>query len=802
VPAPRPRPHFARPLTAPPLVWAGVVVSLLACAAISASLLIAAGAERTSETAESFRRRLELLRIERDLVFATDRMEAAALLHLVTGEHADELGRTQAEFSRQLETTGGALEAFLAAGPPGGEAAGRLMGALASFRLRHPRPATAAESLRAASDLLEALGWVALAFPDGKWFDLCDLVHDLQIASSYGFDHADEYFAQWWQLTRPPTEPAVRAQIESLTAYLRALDSQSGDGTTTRWFVDRVLDLDRAQALDPALGELVAELRGRPGAATMRATAPFLLHRSSEPGPPPGRLYEEMTVYSGQLLDGAQRALELADRRIAAEVRRENRRGAAARAAALVFSLIAAAVLIGLELRRRRFNRHLHKLAETDGLTGLGNRYALDAYHRRHLADPRQGGFALIHLDLDNFKAINDSFGHQVGDRALTAFAACCRRAVRAGDTVARVGGDEFVIVLRGLADPEQGAREIAGRIHDALAEPVDLGGRRLRLQVSIGIATATGAADLEEMMVEADLALYAAKERGCNRHEVFADSLRRALVRDLPHALAHGGIGCAFQPMVDLATGEVVGLEALARWPAAWPADGPHAAAVPARKVIEVVEWLNETPALLRCMLARVEAAYEETRDLFAGRFWLNLSPADLAVSEAAETLIETFHAAAMPLDRLGVEVTESLPIVDFEQAVEVLERLRAAGLAVAIDDFGSGNTPLRHLTRLPLDVVKLDQEVTARVDSERSNRVLVSAVRFICEAHGMTLLAEGVETEREIGVLREMGVRQAQGYAITPPLALGELVEYLVRVQARPQTRPVPRPLRPRAS
>jgi EAL domain-containing protein (putative c-di-GMP-specific phosphodiesterase class I) len=261
--------------------------------------------------------------------------------------------------------------------------------------------------------------------------------------------------------------------------------------------------------------------------------------------------------------------------------------------------------------------------------------------------------------------------------------------------------------------------------------------------------------------------------------------------VRDLPHALAHGGIGCAFQPQVDLVTGEVVGLEALARWPVGPSAAEPRSVAVPARKVIEVVEWLNETPALLRCMLARVEAAYAETHGLFAGRFWLNLSPADLAVSEAAETLIETFHAAAVPLDRLGIEVTESLPIVDFEQAVAVLERLRAAGLAIAIDDFGSGNTPLRHLTRLPLDVVKLDQAVTARVDAERSNRVLVTAVRFICEAHGMTLLAEGVETEREIGALREMGVRQAQGYALAPPLALAELVEYLVRAQARPAAR-----------
>lgn len=797
----RPGPSHAQPLTAPPLVWAGVAVTLLACAAISAALLLAARAERAAEAADSFRGRLELLRIERDLRFATDRMEAAALLHLVTGGYTSELERSQEAFSRQLESTGTALQEFIDREPRGSEAAGRLIAALTSFRLRHPRPATAAASLRTASDLVEALDWVALAFPDGKWFDLCDFVHDLQIVSSYAFNHADEYAARWWQLTQPPTDPAVRAQIESLTAHLRALDSQSGDGTSTRWFLDRVLDLDRARGLDPELGRLVAELRERPGAETMRRTAPFLLHRSSRPGVLPGHLFQEMAVYSGELLAGAQRALELADRRIAVEALRDHRRSLAARTAAIVFTAAAVAALVTIELRRRRFNRHLRRIAETDGLTGLGNRYALDTYERHRLADPRQAGFALIHLDLDNFKAINDSFGHQVGDRALTAFAACCRRAVRAGDTVARVGGDEFLIVLRRLTDPEQEAREIAARIHESLAQPVDLDSRRLRLQVSIGIATAAGAADLDEMMVEADLALYAAKERGCNRHEVFADSLRRTLVRELPHALTHDGLGCAFQPQIDLATGAVVGLEALARWPSPAGDAGSRSAVVPALKLIEVVEWLNETSALLRSMLARVEAAYAETHGLFEGRFWINLSPADLAVSEAAEALLETFEAASLPLHRLGIEVTESLPIVDFDQAVEVLGRLRAAGLAVAIDDFGSGNTPLKHLTSLPLDVVKLDRGVTAGVDAGGSNRVLVSAVRFICEAHGMTLLAEGVETEREIAVLREMGVRQAQGFAIAPPLPPGELVEYLVRTAARPAPRSAAA-LRPRVN
>ena len=333
-------------------------------------------------------------------------------------------------------------------------------------------------------------------------------------------------------------------------------------------------------------------------------------------------------------------------------------------------------------------------------MTGVGNRHSLQAIERSRLADPRQGGFALIQLDVDNFKAINDSFGHHVGDQALIAVAATCRHAVRADDLIARIGGDEFVIVLHRLAEPEAGAREVAHRIHDQLSRPLDCGGRSLRVQVSTGIATASGTTDLHELMVEADLALHAAKERGVNRQEVFADPVRRALVRDLPHALSNGGIGCAFQPQFDLATGEVVGLEALARWPAA------GGEAVPVGKLIDTVEWLGETLSLLRCVLTRVEAAYAETHDAFAGRFWVNLSPADLGVADAASALLDLFGAASLPLERLGVEITESLPILDFAQASETLERLRAAGLAIAIDDFGSQNTPLKHLTRLPIDV------------------------------------------------------------------------------------------------
>lgn len=775
-----------RNLSAPPLVWAGVVVTLLSCAAITAALQFAARAENASDTAESFRRRLALLAIERDIVLAADRLEATALLHLTTGERADDLGRAQADFAHRLEAVEASLEEFLAAGSPSHASAERLLDVVATFRRARGRPSSAAESLHAVAELYTALGWVVIASPDGKWFELCDFVHDLQIASSYAFDTVDEYLARRWASERVPAEPEVAAELDSAAAYLRALDLRPSKPEETMWNLDQLLDVERARALDPELGRLVERMRERPGAQAMRDLLPYLLFRTEEPALPPAELYDRMAGYSVELLAGAQRALELADARIAAEERRDHRNSLAAQALAVVFSLAAVAVLAALELHRRRFNRHLHRLAETDPLTGLGNRLALVSAERPRLADARQGGFALINLDLDNFKAINDSFGHHVGDQALVAFAAACRRAVRVDDAVTRVGGDEFVIVLYRLVDPEADAREIASRIQAGLEQPIECGGRSLLLEVSIGIATAAGPADLDEMMIEADLALYAAKERGSNRHELFADPERRQLVRDLPQALASGRIGCVFQPQIDLVTGGVVGLEALARWPGG---PDPGSPTVPVRKLIDVVEWMGRTQALLRCVVAQVETAYAETHPLFAGRFWINLSPVDLAIPSSADVLLDVLGTSRVPLARLGVEITESLPIVDFEQARGVLERLQAAGVAVAIDDFGSRNTPLRHLTNLPIDVVKLDRSVVRGVDSDACNRVLAEAVRVVCETRGTVVLAEGVETMAELETLRRLAVQQAQGYAISHPLPLAELIAYLDRESGAPE-------------
>ena len=772
---PHSRARLPDPVSAPPLVWTGVAVTLVACAAITASLLFAGRAERSSETAESFHRRLELLRIERDLVFAADRLEALALLELTTGSHAGDLAGAQDDFDRRVAGTEASLEKFLAAGDHGNEAARRLRDAVSAFRRANARPDSAITSMRAVSELYSHLDWVLLASPDGKWFDLSDYVHDLQIAASYAFDTADEYLARCWEIAGAPTEPDIQARIESVAAHLRALGSQPDDPAATRWNLDPLLDVERARGFGPDFAALAGRLAEAPGAQVIRDAVPFLLYRTAEPALPPEEMVDRMAEYSEQLRDGAERALEIAAGRIAAEARTEQRRRAAAHAVAFLVTVGAVAMLLAIELHRRRFNRHLRRLAETDALTGVGNRHTLHTIERPRLTDPRQGGFALIQLDVDNFKAINDSFGHRVGDQALIAVAATCRHAVRAGDSIARIGGDEFVIVLHRLAEPEAGAREVAHRIHEYLSRPLDCEGHALRVQVSTGIATATGTADLDELMIEADLALYAAKERGSNHQEVFADPVRRALVRDLPHVLANGGIGCAFQPQFDLVTGEVVGLEALARW----PEDG--ATAVPVSKMIDAVEWLGETLSLLRCVLRGVEAAYLGTHEVFAGRYWVNLSPADLAIADSANALLEIFGATSVPLERLGVEITESLPILDFAQASETLERLRAAGLAIAIDDFGSQNTPLKHLTRLPVDVVKLDRSVISKIDVDRSNRVLADAVCRICAAHGMAVLAEGVESGSEIEALRRIGVRQAQGFALSRPLSLGGLVEFL---------------------
>lgn len=767
----------SRHLVAPPLVWIGLAALVLAAGAVLVSIHASSQARRTVESADAFRRWLGLFRIERDMVYAAERMETAALYFLTTGSGEEELARTQAAFTRQLASTERALERFLESSPRDNGTAQRLLWKVRDFRRSHEPPLSSASTLHAVYALYYGSAWVPLTAPEGEWFELCTFVYDLQSVTYYPIQTLDEYLARYWEEILPPTEPEARAHIESVIAWLRAVEIFPHDSEAVRWEVDPLLRVDRARQFGPELTELVEDLLAQPEAQVIRDTAPFLIHGEREPDLQPEEMFERMTHYGDVLMAGAERALRLADAQIVLHARSARRQSTIARSVALLVAAVAAAVLLGVEIRRRRFNGHLLTLAQTDTLTGVGNRLMLQSREPSRLADPRQGGFALIQLDLDNFKAINDSFGHAAGDQALIVFASHCRRLVRAEDTLARVGGDEFVIVLHGLADPERSASEIARRLQGSLIEPIDFGGRAIRLQASVGIATAAGPASLDELMVEADLALYAAKEGGRDRHQVFADSARRLLVRDLPQVLAERRLDCAFQPQVDLETGEVVGVEALARWP-------DPGAAVPAGKMIDVIEWLGLTTALLRCIMARVQGAHFRTRDRLEGRFWVNLSPLDLTLPDAGDRLLEILGSSSVPLDRLGIEITESLPIVDFERAEAVLSQLRACGLAVAIDDFGSQNTPLRYLTRLPIDVVKLDRSVVSRIDSERSNLILADAVRAIGEAHGMIVLAEGVETEREMAVLREIGVPRAQGYAIARPLGLDDLVGFLDRV------------------
>lgn len=772
----RARGQKASQLRAPPLVWSGILVTVLAGGALIGALFYAERAATTSRTAEAFRSRLALLRIEREVTLGADRLDTLALLHLVSGGHAAELAAAEEAFERGLEQADQAIERFLSEPHQHhSQGAVALRTALSAFREAGYPIGTAEQDLRATDRFYEALGWISMPSPEGPWFALCDFVYDIQIAASYPLYTSSEYTARYWDVVRPPGAPTDEPGLESRAAYLRSIDHVSGDATETKWSMDRVLDRTKAERHGLGLPAIVDELLEAPGALTVRETVPFLLARSDEPTLSPAVMFERMSDYTERARNGADRALIRADGHIAAEAERADLRALAARAVALLAILLFAGVLVVVEQRRRRFSRRLRELAETDSLTDVGNRYSLRLYESERLADPEQGGFALMHVDLDNFKAINDSFGHQVGDQALVAFAALTRQIVPERNTVARIGGDEFVIVLHGLGSPLDEAQATAQELHRALSSPLDCGGRRLRVQASVGIATGTGEATLEDLMVEADLALYAAKERGPNQVEIFGDLVRRTLIQELPTILRDRELDCAFQPQIDLDTGAVVGVEALARWP------GPASDQVPARKIIEVIEWLGETSALLASMMERVREAHTAAGDLFDGRFWLNLSPADLAVSGATETLLALLDSTSVPLSRLGIEVTESLPIVDFDLAVEMLSRLRQAGVAVAIDDFGSGNTPLKHLTTLPLDLVKLDRSVTADVDLDRSNRVLAEAVRFICDSHGIGLLCEGVENHDEVEALRRIGVRRIQGYAVARPMPLSRLVGYL---------------------
>jgi len=444
--------------------------------------------------------------------------------------------------------------------------------------------------------------------------------------------------------------------------------------------------------------------------------------------------------------------------------------------------LVESRTIVTLERERARRAERLAKIekkkarliADTDPLTGLANRRAfLRALGRRAGGLARSGGsagFALAMVDLDGFKPINDTFGHAAGDRVLEGIGARLANAGGDGALIARTGGDEFALLLPAIRNAA-GATSVGAAVCAALQEPFVVDGREFRISGCCGVTLLLpGDCDVEEALIRADTALYRAKEGGRSAVAVFSQAMheihrRRILVEKalrLPETLDR--IGLVFQPITDLATGELKALEALARW------DDETLGPIPPDQFIPIAEQANLIEPISDRLLAM--AAEEAGRWAAAVRLSFNVSAVQLCTAGSALRILAVLERSGLDPARLQVEVTETALLADFETARENLQALRGAGARIVLDDFGAGHASISYLREMAFDGVKLDGALIASVvDSLRSRRLL-KGVLDLCAALGLPSVAEHIETDEQLRLLCELGCREGQGFLLSPPL------------------------------
>jgi diguanylate cyclase (GGDEF)-like protein len=433
-------------------------------------------------------------------------------------------------------------------------------------------------------------------------------------------------------------------------------------------------------------------------------------------------------------------------------------------------------------------------LANVDTLTGLANRKALIgevtsavASHAHRAAVSRPGSqFALMLLDLDRFKTVNDSLGHEVGDRLLVALGDRLQEVARSGDLVARLGGDEFALVAKRITGRAE-ARELAQRIERALAAPVVLDGLPLDVGSSIGIALfPEHGGDFATLLRHADVAMYAAKQNG-DGHAVYAPEIdqnsphRLGLVADLRTALSRpdsGGLALFYQPQVEIGTGAVVGVEALLRWQ--HPVRGP----VSPDELIKAAEQSSVMRLLTRWVIE--QAVIQLAKWSAAGlklRAAVNVSVRDLHSGEIVEEIEEALTRYGVPARSLQLEITESALMADPRQVLATLTRLNMLGVSIALDDFGTGYSSMQHLRRLPLTEIKIDRSFVLGMSEDSDDYAIVRSMIELAGALGLRVVAEGVEDERSWRMLHAAGCEAAQGWFYARPLPADEVAGWLAR-------------------
>ncbi|MDA9546042.1 MULTISPECIES: EAL domain-containing protein [unclassified Bradyrhizobium] len=425
---------------------------------------------------------------------------------------------------------------------------------------------------------------------------------------------------------------------------------------------------------------------------------------------------------------------------------------------------------------RRRADEKIAHMAHYDALTDLPNRTLFREQIERQLAHVADGcQFALLYIDVDEFKGINDSLGHHVGDELLKAIAARLRGCLTQGDLIARLGGDEFAVIQTGIQSPAD-VLSFVTKIYQAIRQPYHCLGHQLSTDASIGIALAPqDGSDLDQLIKNADLAMYGAKAEGRRTHRFFEPAMdasakaRLSMEQDLRQALVNGGFEIHYQPLVDLRTNEVSGCEALLRW--RHPERGMVSPAefIPVAEDTGLINELGDWVLRMACNEAATWPAHV--------RVAVNVSPVQLKCDTLALRIAGALAASGLDPRRLELEITEAVLIRDDEAALSILHQLRSIGVRIALDDFGTGYSSLSYLKRFPFDKIKIDRCFVVDIAEATGSPVIVQAVVNIAAASSMTTVAEGVETEAQRDMLRALGCTQMQGYLFSAPKPASEV-------------------------
>ena len=429
----------------------------------------------------------------------------------------------------------------------------------------------------------------------------------------------------------------------------------------------------------------------------------------------------------------------------------------------------------------RELQEQLRLQALFDPLTGLANRvfFHEQLEHAVSIRTETEAETAVVFVDLDQFKQINDQYGHSVGDEVLSVLGERMKSVIRAGDSVARLGGDEFAILLTSVQEPAEAAI-VAERLVERITAPIDVAGRHLLVTASVGIALGSSGA---ELLKQADAAMYRAKLHGDADYAFYDDELDQAALNrfkrigELREAIAGKQFSLAYQPVVNLDPFEVVGLEALLRWQHPTRGEIQPLDFIPLAEESGLIVHIGRWVLLEACFYA------SRLRELL-GRdveIAVNVSARQLQHPEFVDHVDNALQRADLPAHLLTLELTESVLVASGERAEQQLNVLKDRGVKFALDDFGTGYASLAYLQRLPVDIVKIDRSFTAKIDSGAADLALLEGIVGLGKALGLQLVAEGIERDAQQGIVQDLGCHGAQGFHFGRPAPAAAATEAL---------------------